>query len=156
LDADTAKRLNEAVGRFVLTWAEMEGYLDLLILVLWRNPRPPGEIPHALSEKIKFVKKLAPTYAGVAPELDTILIQIANHALKRHDYIHGAAVSHTIDERRLTVTFARLLQPPKKPRRKPVKTTIEEIDQLSDDVYELAGRLLDAAEAVHNFRRNIS
>ena len=42
-----------AIGRFVLTWADVENYLDLFVLMT-RKPTD-HRLPHQLAGKIKFV-----------------------------------------------------------------------------------------------------
>ena len=67
----------------------------------------------------------------------------------RHDYVHGTIVNMTEEARPLVVTLHRLLQPPKKPRRPPLKITGRQINSAANDAHQLADRALDLAEAVN-------
>lgn len=137
--------LYAAIGRFVLTWADVETYLDLLVLKLRTGLQ--DEMPHQLARKIKFARKRLQSLhipaAGVGLHLLEEIEQLAD---TRHDYIHGARIGHSFRESKLTVTLGRLLQPPSRPRRKPVKMTAQEIEKTTDRLYDIGGEMLDVLE----------
>ena len=141
--------LYAAVGRFVLTWADVETYLDLLVLKL-RQPTV-RRLSHQLSEKIEFVRTAiqSESAAPCAKDTRSLIDEIERLAETRHDYIHGSRIGHSIEQSVLSVTLGRLLQPPKKPRRKPVHVTAPEIEKTADHLYDLGGNMLDLLERIN-------
>ena len=146
--------LNEfytAIGRFALEWAGLEICLDLLLLRI-RSKREATErkskLPHQFAEKIAEIR-------SEAKELDSahraaitdLLDEISSYAETRHDFVHGGIIDHYIEQGIITATLARLLQPPRRPRRKPVKVTAPQITEISDRIHGLGDRLLDIAGA---------
>jgi hypothetical protein len=136
--------LYRALGRFILTWAEVELYLDLLVLVLRDGEKT---LPHTLGSKIKFARKnlqpLKSSHAKVSLRLIGEIEQLAN---TRHDYIHGARIGFVLSRSELSVTLGRFLQPPSLPRRTPIKVTAANIEETSNRLYAIGGELLDALD----------
>jgi hypothetical protein len=137
-----------AVGRFVLTWAEVETYLDILVLQLNRGAQ--RAVPHQLIGKIKFVRNaLEPNreepHAAAALNL---VAEIERLSSTRHDFIHGSRLGHSVKRSVLSFKLGRLLQPPDKPRRRPVTVTADEVEKTTDQLYELGGKMLDVLEAL--------
>lgn len=130
-----------AIGRFVLTWSEVETYLDLLVLKLRKSET---KLPHLLADKIKFARKLLePPNTSAARNVLSLLQEIEEFSNARHDYIHGARIGHSFRSSKLSVTLGRLLQPQWRQRRKPTKVTAAEIEEMTDRLYDLGGKLLD-------------
>ena len=156
----TEKKIDEfhaSIGRFVLTWAEVELDLDLLVLIVRRlSLRSDIEPRHELSEKIKFIRSEGATN----PRLSAFrsIIERATDEIRllsdtRHDYVHGAAFKYAIERQILNVTMWRLLQPSKKPHRSPVKVTASLVDKTADQLDIIGGKLLDLAEAINHIDR---
>lgn len=142
------RSLYAAIGRFTLTWADVETYLDVLVLKL----RQPTErrLPHQLAEKIKFVRTAiqAERAAPYAKDARSLIDEIEALAETRHNYIHGSRIGHSVERSVLSVTLGRLLQPPKKARGKPVYVTAAEIEKTTDHLYELGGKMLDLLDQI--------
>jgi hypothetical protein len=125
LTAAKIRSFNAAIGRFVLEWAGLELGVDLLVVILGRVLRWK-EFPHDITTKLN---KLEGNVAclGLAPLKARLMLSLIKEVKSlvpvRHDCIHGAMISHAVEKSRLTVTLARLLQPPKSTRRKPAKVT---------------------------------
>lgn len=135
-----------AVGRFVLTWADIEMYLDLLVLKLRKSQK---NIPHQLAPKIKFARRhLEPLNTSIAQQALRLLKEIEELAETRHDYIHGARIGHAVRNSKLSVTLGRMLQPKSRPRRMPIKVTAAEIEKTTDRLYAIGGELLDVLDGL--------
>jgi hypothetical protein len=135
-----------AIGRFVLTWAEVETYLDLLVLKLHH---PSDDVSHQLSAKIKFVRKtLRSESVPASANILRVISEIEQLADTRHDYVHGARIKLSFERSVLSITLGRLLQPRSQSRRRPVQVTAAEIEKVSDRLYELGGELLDVLESL--------
>jgi hypothetical protein len=137
-----------AIGRFVLTWAHLEICLDLLLLKIVKTPERRAKLPHQLGCKIALIRS---EIKGLTNDqqisITEVLDKISSYTDTRHDFVHGGMIVELIEQGVITVTLGRLLQPSRRPRRKPVKVTPPEIKMISDRIWELAGRLLDLAEA---------
>jgi hypothetical protein len=141
-----------AIGRFVFVWAGLETCLDLLLLMLI----PEGEIadrraklPHQLGGKIALIRSEIKNLPNAQQIVITeALDEISAYADTRHDFVHGSVISHFVEQGAITVTLGRLLQPSRRPRRKPVTVTPPEINAISDRIDALGDRLLDLAEAL--------
>ena len=136
-----------AMGRFVIAWADMELCLDLVVL---NGRKLKSPLPHQLSEKTNFVRKvlvpkLSPTHAT---NVLSLIDEIDELAPTRHDYVHGAMIGHDIERSKLTVMVDRILKPSKKPRRKIAKVTTAELLAIASRLREIADDLLDFAEAI--------
>lgn len=144
-----AKERNDfyrSIGRLVVSWSFLEVGIDLLFLKLWnmtgrsRYPNPD----HNLSEKIKRCRSLLSDVSlGCSAELKEILDAADMLKLERHDVVHGSVIGHKVADGTLSVTQARLLQPPKKPRHSPKTRSSIDLDKASDEVDRLHGRLFD-------------
>jgi hypothetical protein len=145
----TQKKIGEfhaAIGRFVLTWGEVETYLDLLVLKL---RKPSKEVSHQLSAKIKFVRDaLKGESAPYAKTTLALIAEIEKLADTRHDYVHGSRIRHSVERHTLSMTLGRLLQPRWQKRRMPVRVTAADVEKVTDRLYEIAGELLDLLEAL--------
>jgi hypothetical protein len=155
LTARKIEAFHAAIGRFMLTWASVEVGLDLLVIILSRKSTERLKPPHQLNEKLKLIRRetraLAATYRV---EIVRLLVEIDALSATRHDYVHGAVIGQAIERSILTITMARLLQPPKPPRRKPVKITAAQIVDTSNRLHEIGGRLLDLADVMNKQRHN--
>jgi hypothetical protein len=143
----TKKKLDAfyaAIGRFVVTWAEVELYLDLLAL---KMRRPTEDVSHQLQAKINFVREAFQVEnSPFANEALKLIAEIEGLANTRHDYVHGARIGHSFKRSALSVKLGRLLQPRSKPRKKPVRVTTAEIEVNTDQLYFIGGKLLDLLE----------
>ena len=136
-----------AIGQFVLTWAHLEICLDLLLLKIVKTPDRRAKLPHQLGDKIALIRsEIKRLTHDQQTAITEVLDEISSYAGTRHDFVHGGMIDNLIEQGVITVTLARLLQPSRRPRRKPVKVTPLEIKVISDRIWELAGRLLDLAE----------
>jgi len=140
-----------AIGRFVLEWAGLEICLDLLFLAIRSKQEAPerkSKLSHQFAEKIAVIrseaKELDSTHRAAITDL---LDEISNYAETRHDFVHGGIINHYIEQGVITATLHRLLQPPRRPRRKPVKVTAAEITGISDRIHGFGDRLLEIAQA---------
>jgi hypothetical protein len=135
-----------AIGRFALTWAEVETYLDLLVLKL---RKPPKGVSHQLSAKIKFVRDaLKDESAPFAKTALRVIAEIEKLADTRHDYIHGGRIGHSVERHTLSMTLGRLLQPRWQDHRPPVRVTAADVEKVTDRLYEIGGELLDLLETL--------
>jgi hypothetical protein len=128
-----------------MTWAEVETYLDLLVLRL----RKPGQtVPHQLAGKIQFIRAALQSEraTGYAKEAGKLIDEIGRLANTRHDYVHGSRISFSVERSALHVKLGRLLQPASKPRRKVVQVTAAEIENAADRLYDIGSELLDLLE----------
>jgi hypothetical protein len=119
-----------------------------LLLKIVKTPEQRAKLPHQSGDKIKLLRseiKRLPHAQQIA--ITEVIDGIASYADTRHDFVHGGIIVELIEQGVITVTLGRLLQPSRRPRRKPVKVTPPEIKMISDRIWELAGRLLDLAEA---------
>jgi hypothetical protein len=141
-----------AVGRFALTWAHLEICLDLVLLKTRRNEanrHKSKRLPYQLRAKITKLRSQIHTISGPQQVAITELLnEICTLADTRDDLIHGGIIDFYAEQGVLAVTLARLLQPSGGDRRKPRKVSAPDIIEISDRIWELAGRLLDCAEAV--------
>jgi hypothetical protein len=149
-DGDDIESLYKSVGRFAINWARLEMALDLVVLTgRARFFATRQSVPVHLSEKLTLVETdiipLLP--AERSAQLSALVRKIRDKSETRHSVIHGAAYDYPLDGSR-TVSFATMLQPPKKPRRPPLKTSLMKIDELADDVWDMEGLLLDEAQAL--------
>jgi hypothetical protein len=76
-----------ALGRFVTVWAEVEQYLDLLVIILAKP-----DVPHQLSEKIAIIRRKLPSASAIL----LLISDIGALADTRHDYVHGSMIGHTV------------------------------------------------------------
>lgn len=143
-----------AIGRFVITWAELERYLDVLLLVIFRRLNPHernATLPHQLSAKIRYIRR-ALRADVIAPERRDAIFKLLNEiealADTRHDFVHGAPTHRLLKRGSRTLTFARFLQPSGRPRRSAVKVTAAQINDVSDRLWDLSDDLLSAAEGI--------
>ena len=138
-----------AIGRFVLSWAGLEICLDLLLLTIVKTPERQVKLPHQLGEKIALIRseiKSLPDAQQIA--ITDVIDEIGSYTDTRHDFVHGGSMNHFIEQGLITVTLARLLQPPRRPRRKTRKVTPPEINVISDRIHHLGDRLLDLTETL--------
>jgi hypothetical protein len=139
-----------ALGRFVTVWADVEVFLDLLVLILRKDER---KLPHQLSRKIAFInRQLKVSQSPHATAIMRLVGEIDGLADTRHDYVHGSMIVHTVTRSNLTVTLARLLQPQKQSRRPPAKVTAEQITDTADRLYKIGDELLELVAAVNAAR----
>jgi hypothetical protein len=141
------RSFHAAIGRFVLTWAEVETYLDLLVLKL---RKPDQKLPHQLAGKIQFIRAALQTERGrgYEKEASKMIDEIEGLADTRHDYVHGSRIGFSVERSVLHVKLGRLLQPTSKPRRKAVQVTAAEIENTTSRLYEVGGELLDLLESM--------
>jgi hypothetical protein len=98
-EADEA--LFAAIGKLTVTWAHLEGGLDLMIQVIFHDlDNPPGEkeVPKALSRKIRYLKrafKKLPVSEDDRTRYDQLFQDIQTESIVRHDIIHGFIFLHT-------------------------------------------------------------
>lgn len=114
LTAAKTKSFNAAIGRFVLEWAGLELGVDLLVVILAR-PLSSNKFPHEIKTKLNLIESNATTLGlpqTAKRHLLSLIKEIKSLVPVRHDYVHGAMISHTFTKSNLTVTLARLLQPP--------------------------------------------
>jgi hypothetical protein len=155
----TGRKLDEfyaAIGRFVLTWAEVEFGLDLLVIIVRQHSASDTRLPHQLSAKIDFIRsqtKTIPCLNDYRLAINEIIDEIAILSDTRHDYVHGTALEHAIERSALVVSMGRLLQPPKKERRKSIRVTALLIKHTSDRLHAIGGQLLDLAEILNRIGR---
>jgi hypothetical protein len=141
-----------AIGRFVLTWADLEVFLDLVLLKT-RLRREASQrksiLPHQFADKIALIRSETKEL-GIANHaaISNLLDEISRYADTRHDFVHGSIIAHYIDQGIMTATLGRLLQPPRRPRRKPVKVTVPEITEISDRIHGFGDRLLDIVKTL--------
>lgn len=140
-----------ALGRFVTVWAEVELFLDLLVVILAKP-----HLPHQLSGKLSIIrKKLKDSQSPHSKTILALLDEIEALAETRHDYVHGSIVAQIATRSELMVTLARLLQPRTKPRRKPAKITAAQIHSTANRLHDIGGELLALVEAVNHDRKTI-
>jgi len=148
LTSNKIKAFNAAIGHFVLEWAGLEVGIDLLVMITERV-LASKKFPHEISKKLNLIESNA-TRLGFQPkelrDLRALLKEIRDLAQIRHDYIHGAIIGHAVAKSKLTVTLARLLQPPNSDRRKPAKVTEEQLEKFSNRFQQIGNKLLDLAE----------
>ncbi|MEZ5890490.1 MAG: hypothetical protein R3D52_09750 [Xanthobacteraceae bacterium] len=136
-----------AVGRFVISWGDMENGLDFLALLIRRHfpVRRHQKAPQKLCEKIDFLKKQVDSLADVN-ECANLLDQIKTLAKTRHDLIHGAAIIWRFDRNKpAKVTFDRFFSA----RRQPDRTiTTEEIIEIAERVGCLGDRVWDMVDGI--------
>ncbi len=143
-----------AIGRFVLSWADLELRLDLLALTIRLIESPDqraSALPHQLKDKLRYVRGKVEALEALQEHrtgIIEILDQIKDLSDTRHDFVHGAAIEYHTGSS-TTVTLARLLQPSIGPRRKPTKVTVGQVNATSDRVRSLGGNLLDFAETIN-------
>lgn len=149
----------KAVGRFVITWAELELYLDLLLLVIRKQldqDTREASVPHQLSAKVRFIRRSLNAHAVATDQRDaliSLLDEIDSLADTRHDFVHGALIHGRLLRRgQRTLTFGRLLQPAGRPRRSPVRVTATHVNEVSDRLWEMSDELLSAAERISKDR----
>jgi hypothetical protein len=152
----TEKKIDEfyaSIGRFVLTWAEVELALDLLVLIVRRlSLRSHIEPRHELSERIKFLRSEGATNSRLSAYrsiIERVIDEIQRLSDTRHDYVHGAAFNNAIEKQILDVTIWRLLQP-STPRRSPIKVSASLVKKTTDQLDVIGGKLLDLAEAINH------
>jgi hypothetical protein len=142
-----------SIGRFVLTWAEVELDLDLLLLVVRRlSLRLENEPRHELSEKMKFLRSEGATNPRLIAYRSTIeraIDEIQRLSGTRHDYVRLAAFEYAIRRQILNVTMWRLLQG----SNKPLKVTTTLVDKTAHQLDVIGGKLLDLAEAINYIDR---
>lgn len=130
---------NAAIGKFTIAWTTMEAWLDVLATVLCE---PGAKPPHQLSKKTKLARRLLPEHLTEEHARDAVLTikSIEVFSETRHDYIHGAILSHSFEGHKLKVELGRFLQPTKEPR-PTVKVDAAWIDAKADEVFELGDEL---------------
>ncbi len=134
-----------ALGRFVTLWAEVELFVDLLVVILAKP-----DLPHQLSGKLSIIrKKLKCSQSPQASAIKHLLDEVERLSDTRHDYIHGSIIGQVATRSELTVTLARLLQPRSRARRKPAKITAAQIHRTGDLLHEIGRELLDLVDAVN-------
>jgi hypothetical protein len=141
-----------AIGRFVLEWAGLEICLDLLLLKI-RSKREATErklkLPHQFAEKMAVIRSEAKELDGAhRAAITNLLDEISNYADTRHDFVHGGIIHYYIEQDVITATLHRLLQPPRRPRRNPVKVKPPEITEISERIHGFGDRLLGIAQAL--------
>jgi hypothetical protein len=145
---DKVEAFQTAIGKFVLAWADLEQFLDLLVLTLRLKQEPAKQekkLEHSLTPKIGYAKKKlnlvadAPLRVRIGKVIDEI--EALQHT--RHDYVHGAVIGRRIGRSQMTATMGRLLQPPKAERRLPITVTTRKVNSTANRVTKLADRLLD-------------
>jgi hypothetical protein len=140
-----------ALGRFVTVWAQVELFVDLLVVILAKP-----DLPHQLSGKLSIIrKKLKGSQSPHASTIMHLLDEIETLSDTRHDYVHGSIIGQVSARSELTVTLARLLQPRNRPRRKPAKITAAQIHHTADRLHEIGRELLDLVEAVNHDRQTV-
>jgi hypothetical protein len=140
-----------ALGRFVTVWAEVELFLDLLVVILAKP-----DLPYQLSGKLSIIrKKLNVLQSSYVKAIFVLLDEIEALADTRHDYVHGSIIGQIATRSELTVTLARLLQPRNRPRRKPAKITAAQIHGTTNRLHEIGGQLVDLVEAINHDRRMV-
>ncbi len=152
------KAFYAAIGRFVLSWADLEIGLDLLVLIMrsMEEDHHDKKLPHNLEPKIAFVRCRADKLKSLnaqRSDIIKILDEIASLADTRHAFVHGAVIKSYVERSAISATITRLLQPKNRPRRKPVKVTTAEINKISNSVRALSERLLDMAEAINAYSK---
>lgn len=138
-----------SLGRFVTVWAQVELFVDLLVVILAKP-----DLPHQLSRKLSIIrKKLKSSQSPHASAIIQLLEEIETLSDTRHDYVHGSIIGQVATRSELTVTLARLLQPRSRPRRTPARITAAQIDRTAGRLHEIGEELLDLVEAVNNDRQ---
>lgn len=142
-----------ALGRFVSEWAEVEKFLDLIVLVLARKKKP--KLPFQLSGKIETIRsELRNSQSPHATTVMRLLDEVEALSETRHDYIHGSVMEHVVTRSTLTVALGRLLQPSHKPRRPLMRVTAAQISTTADRLREIGDALLDLGDALN--KENLS
>lgn len=89
-----------AIGRVVLSWAQLELGLDLSILAIRLDlggDTIEPEAPRTLQRKLAFLRKAAKQLPGLVERRDEIIALAAAVRAEsegRHDLIHGVAMRH--------------------------------------------------------------
>jgi hypothetical protein len=90
--------LYQAIGFIVIQWGQAEQSLDLLVAAIYRGHggRPfakKRQIPRALTDKLKFIRKCFRNIDALAPyrsEGNALLSELQRLSPIRNDLIHGA------------------------------------------------------------------
>ena len=146
-----------SIGRFVLTWAELELGPDLLVIIVRRlSLRSDIKHRHELSEKITFLRSEGaanPLLSAYRSIIERVIDEIQLLSDTRHDYVHCVAFKYAIEKQILNIETWGLLQPSKAPRRSPIKVTASLVDKTADQLDVIGGKLLDLAEAINHINR---
>jgi hypothetical protein len=111
-DPNPYQKFYAAIGRFVLTWTDLEISLDLLLLTLIpEDDQRNAKLPHQLRDKIGLIRAAIKSLSNADQMAVTeALDEISGYADTRHDFVHGGRISHFIEQGTITVTLGRLLQ----------------------------------------------
>jgi hypothetical protein len=152
LSEKTIDGFHASIGRFVLTLAEVELGMDLLLIIVRSDIKPR----HELSEKIRFLRSEGatnPILSAYRSIIERVIDEIESLSNTRHDYVHGASFKYAIEKQILNIATWGLLQPSKAPRRSPIKVTASLVDKTADQLEVIGGKLLDLAEAINHINR---
>ncbi len=134
-----------ALGRFVLSWSELEMGLDVLVLIARGLTGRRDSVPHQLSGKLRFIEQRLSAFSDAHRDaLTPLLTEIDGLTATRHDFVHGATFGFEPDRKGLVMTLWRLLQP-RGQRREPIKVTARQVEKVADRVREITDELLDLA-----------
>ncbi len=114
-DNPSDNALFASIGRLTISWALLEGAVDLCVIYFFRNAGNPAgekEMPRtALKRKVTFLKRtireLPLLDASAKSNATAILDAILSEAVTRQDIIHGAVIDH--EEGSGVATLARLI-----------------------------------------------
>lgn len=147
----STEEFSASVGTFILSWAELELWVDLIVLKISHLvTKPSGNLKHQWSEKFQFVNKHSHLIQDqvLSNKLRQQMLKANKLVDDRHDFIHAAAVERIIRKNSLNVTFARLLQPNKKDRRLPRQVSAEDIDNLTNKIQQVVDELVEIASSL--------
>lgn len=102
-DDEELDALFKAVGFVVVQWGQAEQSLEMIVAILYQNlgGKPlTNRIPVLLTPKLEFIRKCLttiPTLHHFKPEGEALMDAFKRLSEKRHDLIHGAIASLSLD-----------------------------------------------------------
>jgi hypothetical protein len=152
MDFDKARRNDEkllaAVGRLVVTWADLEFCLDAIILIFYRagyNEHEPA-LPRPLSRKIEFLRGVftkGPLDQETRDRHLAFLDCVARESETRHDIVHGYPRYYPSDEGEAKLT--RLLINKTGWQERHITISIASVAEATNRAQQLRDRARDAA-----------
>lgn len=149
-----------AIGRLVISWAHLELGLDCMVEIFYHGFKgnlTSSEIPTALTQKIKFLRKAfrslqigEEAISGYLEFLDKI--QVA--AQTRHDIIHGVVIEQV--ESSGEATIVRAIRNKNRVEKRRRKVTTAGILSEAVNVQTLGAIVLHLADETHKLIKELS
>lgn len=96
---ESVRELLSLVGSITILWAKMEGTIDacnLLVLEFGDGRSIESERPISLKRKLRFLRqchKRLPVLSTLQNQADELIDRINNSKQRRHDLVHGVALT---------------------------------------------------------------